>query len=73
MAKGEIKIDRELCKGCHLCVAFCPKARIVASQGINEKGYYPAEYEPAVGKEACTGCAICASMCPDLAIEVYRD
>lgn len=73
MAKGEIKLNRERCKGCELCVSVCPKARLKVSKKLNEKGYYPAEYEAAEGKEACTGCAICATICPDLAIEVYRD
>ncbi len=73
MAKGEVRIDRERCKGCQLCIAFCPKARLRVCQDINEKGYYPAEYVPAEGKDACNACATCATMCPDLAIEVYRD
>ncbi len=73
MAKGMIQINREKCKGCQLCVSFCPKGRIAVSKGLNEKGYYPAEFTPAEGKEGCTGCTTCAIVCPDLAIEVYRD
>lgn len=73
MAKGEIKINRERCKGCQLCISVCPKERLGVSKGLNEKGYYPAEYTQGEGKEACTGCALCALVCPDLAIEVYRD
>ncbi|KMY67456.1 hypothetical protein AAU61_11530 [Desulfocarbo indianensis] len=73
MPKGEIKIDRERCKGCQLCLAFCPKNRITVSTELNEKGYYPAEFSQGEGKEACTGCTTCAIVCPDLAIEVYRD
>jgi 2-oxoglutarate ferredoxin oxidoreductase subunit delta len=73
MAKGEIKLNREKCKGCELCISVCPKGRLLLSKALNEKGYYPAQFEPAEGKEACTGCALCATICPDLAIEVYRD
>lgn len=73
MAKGKIEIDRERCKGCELCISVCPKKRIGVSKGLNQKGYYPAEFCPAEGKEACTGCTLCAVICPDLAIEVYRD
>lgn len=73
MAKGMIQINREKCKGCQLCMAFCPKKRISVSKGLNDKGYYPAEFSQAEGKEGCTGCALCATVCPDLAIEVYRD
>jgi 2-oxoglutarate ferredoxin oxidoreductase subunit delta len=70
MPKGEIKVDRERCKGCQLCIEFCPKKCIAVSPDLNEKGYYPAMLSKS---EACTGCSICAVVCPDLAIEVYRD
>ena len=73
MPKGDIKVDRELCKGCQLCIEFCPKQCIAVSPDLNEKGYYPAELVKVEGKDACTGCTICAVVCPDLAIEVYRD
>lgn len=73
MPKGDIKVDRELCKGCQLCVEFCPKKCIEVSPELNLKGYYPAALKKVEGKDACTGCTICALVCPDLAIEVYRD
>jgi len=73
VAKGKIEIDRERCKGCGLCISVCPKQRIATSAGLNQKGYYPAEFTAAEGKDGCTGCTLCAVMCPDLAIEVYRD
>ncbi len=73
--KGKITIDRELCKGCYLCVSVCPKHVIAVSEKLNQKGYYPAEYIEADSKEndrKCTGCSLCAVTCPDIAIEVYR-
>ena len=66
---GKIKIDAELCKGCGLCVLYCPKKCIVISQKSNKKGYFPAK---SIGNE-CTGCMICAIICPDVVIEVSRD
>ena len=72
MAKGKITIDREKCKGCQLCISVCPKQCIAASKGLNEKGYYPAEFTQAEGEECCTACTLCALICPDIAIEVYR-
>lgn len=66
---AEIKIDREKCKGCELCVNFCPNDCIVMEEGFNHKGYRPACF---VNKEKCNGCAICARVCPDVAIEVWR-
>jgi 2-oxoglutarate ferredoxin oxidoreductase subunit delta len=67
---GKIVIDEEYCKGCGLCIAFCPKGNIRISSSVSRKGYHPAEFlDPS---EACTGCAMCALMCPDAAITVYR-
>ncbi|MDH7601846.1 MAG: 4Fe-4S binding protein [Armatimonadota bacterium] len=66
---AEIKIDRERCKGCELCVHFCPKGCIEMENGYNRKGYQPSTF---VKRDKCTGCAICALVCPDVAIEVWR-
>ena len=68
--KGYIEINQELCKGCGICVSFCPKDVISLSDKWNASGYMPAVFE---GNGECTGCAICAVVCPDVAIEVYRD
>lgn len=77
MAKkvGKITLDREVCKGCYLCVMFCPEKVIAVSERLNQKGYYPAEFIETNTNEGhrCTGCATCATMCPDVAIEVYRE
>ena len=72
--RGRIKINRELCKGCYLCISVCPKKIISTSQKLNQQGYYPAKSTDNSSEEIkCTGCAMCATMCPDVAIEVYRD
>ena len=73
---GFIKIDREVCKGCYLCQAVCPLNLISASERLNHKGYYPAQYceeDVEIEKRTCRGCALCAVVCPDIAIEVYRE
>ena len=67
--KGSIKISQEYCKGCELCVSFCPKGLIRLSDKMNPSGYLPAIFD---GDGECTGCAICARVCPEVAIEVYR-
>ena len=67
--KGHIEIDREACKGCQLCIAFCPKALIALSVKANESGYVPASFNKHTD---CSGCAVCALVCPEAAIEVYR-
>jgi 2-oxoglutarate ferredoxin oxidoreductase subunit delta len=66
---GYVEIDQELCKGCQICMAFCPKAAISPSAEVNASGYSPVVFN----KNDCTGCAICAVVCPEVAIEVYRD
>ncbi len=68
--KGLIKVDQELCKGCQLCIAFCPKSVLSSASKVNSAGYLPVVFND--GSE-CTGCAICAIVCPEVAIEVYRD
>lgn len=68
--KGYIEIDREFCKGCEICISFCPKKDVISlSDKLNANGYLPACFSD---NGACTGCAICALVCPEAAIEVYR-
>ena len=74
--KGTITIDKELCKGCYLCISACPDELITISDKLNQKGYYPAEFTETYKEQEnrkCTGCATCALVCPDIAIEVYRE
>ncbi|HEY49271.1 MAG TPA: ferredoxin family protein [Dehalococcoidia bacterium] len=68
-AKGYIEIDYELCKGCQLCISFCPKDVLSPSNKLNASGYLTVAFNR---NGACTGCAICAVVCPEAAIEVYR-
>ena len=67
--KGKIEINQELCKGCELCIHFCPKHLITLSDILNKAGYIPSEFKET---RECTGCATCATVCPEVAIEVYR-
>ncbi len=69
-SKGKIEILEDRCKGCELCVAFCPRGCIRISGRLNNTGYHPAE--PSGDK--CTGCGICYLVCPEPGcITVYRD
>ena len=69
MKKGYIEIDQEICKGCEICMSFCPKKAISLSDRLNASGYLPASF---VDNGKCNGCAICALVCAEVAIEVYR-
>ena len=64
-----IKIFRDLCKSCGLCVEFCPKGLIKMDSKLNKRGVEPAKFEEVDGKP-CAGCGNCAAMCPDAAIEI---
>lgn len=70
MAKGKITFDYEKCKGCMLCVHFCP-TKILSSEPVkmNEKGY---SLVTITDPEKCIGCAFCAIMCPDSVITVEK-
>ena len=73
MKLGKIIIDRERCKGCHLCIEFCPRHNIHVDEELNKKGYQPAVFKGDEGSgKPCNACAVCALICPDVAIEVYR-
>ncbi len=67
--RSTIVIDPERCKGCDLCVIFCPEQVIDLSHQTNSMGYRVA----VLAREGCTGCEICGRMCPDMAIDVYRE
>jgi 2-oxoglutarate ferredoxin oxidoreductase subunit delta len=62
-----IKIERNRCKGCELCVQYCPQQIIGMSKEINAKGYFFARVED---PGRCIGCLVCAVTCPDVAITI---
>jgi len=64
MAKKEKKtpvINREWCKGCEICVEFCPKDALAMDEMEKANLAFP---------EKCDGCGMCELRCPDLAIEL---
>jgi len=64
---GQIRINRERCKGCGYCVDFCPKEVLKMSHELNNRGYLL----PAVDDETkCRACGFCEAICPEFAIKV---
>jgi Ferredoxin len=53
-------IRERYCKGCNICVAFCPKKVLALRDGK----VFPER------PELCIGCRLCELRCPDFAIEV---
>lgn len=56
-----VQINERWCKGCGICVAFCPKQALVL------------EHEKAkTVPDRCIACGMCELYCPDLAITVDK-
>jgi len=64
-----IRVEKDKCKGCELCVQFCPKKVLKMSDDINAKGYH---YSVLFDEANCIGCATCGLVCPDVCITVYK-
>ena len=64
MGKVKLKkhiIRRDWCKGCGICVEFCPGTVLELDE---------MDRSVAVRLEDCICCKLCENRCPDLAIEV---
>jgi 2-oxoglutarate ferredoxin oxidoreductase subunit delta len=59
----KIEIIEKYCKGCHICVEFCP-TKVLEMQGfvVGVKNL-----------EACIKCMQCELRCPDFAIKVSAE
>ncbi len=67
MAKTKLKehrINQEWCKGCGICVAFCPKNVLELNEKDKVVAARPAD---------CIACRLCEWRCPDLAIEIITE
>jgi len=53
-----VTVDKEWCKGCGICVAFCPKSVLAIENGKVE----------IKNIDACIQCGQCELRCPDYAI-----
>lgn len=53
-----VTINRQWCKGCGICVAFCRPKALGLEDGKAS----------VVNPEACIACGLCEFYCPDLAI-----
>ncbi len=75
---GRIRINQRYCKGCGICIEYCPMRVFEEAEEPNERGYFvPVVAHP----ERCTllkvsrhlgrrACGLCQEMCPDFAIDI---
>ncbi len=67
--RGKVHLIVERCKGCQLCVTYCPRDVLEMSGLFNTKGYHP----PQVGDpQGCLACGLCEMLCPEFAIYVVE-
>jgi len=67
---AKIYINEDYCKGCNLCIHFCPKNVLEVSTKLSKRGFLP----PVVTHiEDCNACGVCELFCPDFAIVVEKE
>jgi 2-oxoglutarate ferredoxin oxidoreductase subunit delta len=59
--KYTINVNEGWCKGCNICVHFCPKKVL----SLTRQGKVKVD-----NQDACIGCKLCELRCPDLAITI---
>jgi 2-oxoglutarate ferredoxin oxidoreductase subunit delta len=63
LPRGEVRIFDNWCKGCGLCVEFCPADVLGLGVEGRPRAIYP---------EKCTACRWCELHCPDFAIYIIE-
>ena len=61
LPRGRVVVFPNWCKGCDLCIEFCPQGVLAHQPGTNVVVVHP---------EKCTACRWCELHCPDFAIFV---
>ena len=64
---GQVYVVPERCKGCNICIEFCPQDILKESIAVNSKGYHYPEVA-SEKEEACVNCEFCMMVCPEFAI-----
>jgi 2-oxoglutarate ferredoxin oxidoreductase subunit delta len=68
--KPMIEVDGRYCKGCGICVHFCPRRALAISSEINSRGFHVPYFIEGV---ECSKCGQCMLYCPDFAIFIVEE
>ncbi len=64
MKKLKVQTKPDWCKGCGICVSFCPKSCLALDVHEQIKMLNPQD---------CISCKMCENLCPDFAIFLVED
>lgn len=68
---GEVHIIDDRCKGCGICIQYCPVQTLEFSKKFNKKGYHPPQAK--LDGPDCVACRFCQLVCPDFAIFIEEE
>jgi 2-oxoglutarate ferredoxin oxidoreductase subunit delta len=65
----KIKLNKNWCKGCGLCIEICPKNVYDRESKVSKRGYREIIIK---NPDICNQCLLCELLCPDLAITIEK-
>ena len=65
-----IRIEKDWCKGCDICIIRCPVEALEKSTELNKRGVYPPKMKE---ENECNFCRLCELLCPDFAITITQE
>ena len=66
--QGVLKLREERCKGCDICIDFCPTQALQRATESSATGVFL----PVLEEAKCNYCGLCDLLCPDLAMTVIK-
>jgi 2-oxoglutarate ferredoxin oxidoreductase subunit delta len=68
--KFTLRIQKDKCKSCQLCIVACPCKLLEFSKTLNKKGVVFVRVKE---KGDCSGCKSCVLICPDNCITIVEE